>query len=397
MIVKTANDMSYVRHNFTPVKNKLLNKLSNAEDHFEFMLKQTDMFYVREKGNFQYDTRWCYYDFYIPFYRLYIEIDGSSHNSIEQKKIDKEKHEIIDWKKRFLVRLTNEEVLGLKEISLDYLINRLCEQRNNYESHFFGFSLNEYLQNLVKNINKGIQDMLEDSGIDVSKDRNVFMYSKYTGRIYRFQNECIAKLNFCYGLRAIRNFIVNTDYSRRSSKRVYVMAYSEEECISRIKSCIGIDLEYNGNIPLSCTLESLIPMMSEEEKIRWLYNKKVDDNETSIDKILLSIKQFFCKKKVEYKENYSSRFGLTINLMVRKYMLAIFVSNGDLEFERRIENTTGVDKMLSDFYRIFFIRPGESCGEVMMRLKMIYIASAKERNRRMEEKRKMQNSKKYKK
>lgn len=268
MIVKTANDMSYVRHNFTPVKNKLLNKFSNAEDHFENLLKQTNIYFVREKGNFRYETRWCYYDFYIPFFRLYIEIDGKSHESTEQKKIDKEKHEIIDWKKRFLVRLTNEEVLGLGEISLGYLIKRLCEQYSANNPNFFGFTVNEYLENLKSNIHKGTIDMLEDTGLDVDLNKNVFMFTKSTGRIYRFQNECIAKMNLTIRLNAIRKLLVDTEY-KKSSIRKYVLSYTEEDCIKRVKSCMGIDLDYNGNIPISCGLESLIPIMNDMEKYRW--------------------------------------------------------------------------------------------------------------------------------
>ena len=180
------------------------------------------MFYVREKGNFRYGTRWCYYDFYIPFYRLYIEIDGTSHDSIEQKEIDKEKEKIIERKKRFIIRLTNEEVLGLKEVSLCYLVKRLCEQRSECYSRSFGFAINEYLENLTKNVNSGIHDMLEDTGIKVEFNKDVFAYCKSTGRMYRFQNEYIAKIGLNFTLQEVRNYLVNTDY-KRSTLRKYVL------------------------------------------------------------------------------------------------------------------------------------------------------------------------------
>ena len=268
MIVKTAQDMAYVKHNFLQVKNKLLNKYSNAEDHFEYLLQQTDIFYIREKGNFQYGTRWCYYDFYIPFYRLYIEIDGKSHNSISQQKIDKEKQGIIDVKKRFLVRLTNDEVLGMSEVSLGYLIKRLCEQSKT-DWLFDRFSVNDYLENLTNNICNGIQGMLADTGISVDKNQEVFMYNKMTGKIYRFDNECIAKLNMPFGLTMVRKMLVCTDYTKRTCRK-YVLAYSEQECINRVKSSVGVNLEYSGQIPRSCGLNSLIPIMNDNEKERWL-------------------------------------------------------------------------------------------------------------------------------
>lgn len=297
MIVKNQQDMSYVRHNFAPVKKKLLNKFSNAEEHFENLIRETDMFYVREKGNYQYNTRWCYYDFYIPFYRLYIEIDGKSHDSIDQQRIDREKHEIIDWKKRFLVRLKNEEVLNLEKLTLGYLVEHLCEQSCSPGNLFSDFTVSDYLENLTKNVHQGIRDMLSDTGIIVDKDKDVFMFHKNTGKIYRFKNECIAKLNLPQGLSAVRKLIVNTDYSKKTVRKI-VLAYSEEECISRVKSSIGMELKYNGNIKYSCLLTDLIPIMSESEKEKWLGIPSLTK-----EKLLSAFKQLGFSIKEERKKN----------------------------------------------------------------------------------------------
>ena len=94
MKVQTKNQMDYVKHNFIPIKNKLLNKYSPAETHFEQLLLDAHIYFRREKCNFKYDTRWSYFDYYLPYYKIYIEIDGASHNTEEQKKIDKEK---LEW------------------------------------------------------------------------------------------------------------------------------------------------------------------------------------------------------------------------------------------------------------------------------------------------------------
>jgi hypothetical protein len=48
MIVKTKKDMDFVKHNFTPVRNKLLNKDSNAEIHFEKLLTASGLYFRRE-------------------------------------------------------------------------------------------------------------------------------------------------------------------------------------------------------------------------------------------------------------------------------------------------------------------------------------------------------------
>ena len=330
MIVKTANDMSYVKHNFATVKNKLLNKVSNAEEHFEKLLRETDMFYIREKGNFQYNTRWCYYDFYIPFYRLYVEIDGKSHESKAQQQIDREKHEIIDWKKRFLVRLKNEEVLNLKELTLTYLISRLCEQRCSSEKLFQDFTVNDYLENLIKNVHQGIRDMLSDTGIRVEKDKDVFMFNKNTGKIYRFQNECIAKLNVPFRLFSVREMLVNTDYGKKSARK-YVLAYNEQECISRVKSSVGVELEYNGDLPYSSTLTELIPIMSESEREKCLGIPSLTK-----EKLLSAFKQigFYVRtgKKNQIKISYDNYLchAATYDFFV---MIRAFLVRDELNFK----------------------------------------------------------------
>ena len=73
-------NIGYVRHSFTPVKNKLLNKNSKTESKFEQMLIDANIYFTREKGNYKIGTRWCYYDFFVPYWRMYFELDGSSHN-----------------------------------------------------------------------------------------------------------------------------------------------------------------------------------------------------------------------------------------------------------------------------------------------------------------------------
>ena len=93
-------NIGYVRHSFTPVKNKLLNKNSKTESKFEQMLIDANIYFTREKGNYKIGTRWCYYDFFVPYWRLYFELDGTSHSSQEQKAIDSQKDRIIRKKQR---------------------------------------------------------------------------------------------------------------------------------------------------------------------------------------------------------------------------------------------------------------------------------------------------------
>ena len=121
MIVKTQRNMDYVRHSFIPVKNKLLNKYSPTETHFEKLLLEAHIYFRREKCNFRFNTRWSYFDYYLPYYKIYIELDGLSHDTDEQKKIDKEKLDIIRRRQAYLLRLKNADVLQMQSISIEQI------------------------------------------------------------------------------------------------------------------------------------------------------------------------------------------------------------------------------------------------------------------------------------
>lgn len=144
MIVDSKSKTKFVQKNFMSIKTKLLNKKSDAETHFKELLTKANIYFVREKCNYKKNTRWCYYDFYIPILEVYIEIDGMSHNSDEQKKIDKEKHKLVKNKQKFLVRFTNEEVLNMDGITIEDIIDKLSIQlktrkhpRRDYKSKYF--------------------------------------------------------------------------------------------------------------------------------------------------------------------------------------------------------------------------------------------------------------------
>ena len=53
MIVNSESEMKFVNHNFTNVKHKLLNKHSNAENHFKDLLTKANIYFVREKCNYK--------------------------------------------------------------------------------------------------------------------------------------------------------------------------------------------------------------------------------------------------------------------------------------------------------------------------------------------------------
>ena len=251
--------MVYARHNFKSVKTKLLHKNSEAECHFEELLRETPYYYVREKTNFRYNTRWCYYDFFLPFYRIYIEIDGKSHDSKEQKVIDEEKREIVKRKQRFLVRLTNEEVLSMEEFSLAYIIHKLCLQEHEYrkkdhmKKSFLPF---DYFKNLHRNVIDSIVDSINDTGIELPKKEDIFMYDKRIGKIYWFEN--MYMLRMCLQVR-IKDIISRARASEQEQARNhnYVFGKSQMECIMRVRNIFGIDTHYIPDMPLSCDRDEI--------------------------------------------------------------------------------------------------------------------------------------------
>lgn len=125
-----SENIGYVRHSFTPTKNKLLNKDSETESKFEKMLIDANIYFTREKGNYRIGTRWCYYDFFVPYWRMYFELDGHSHDSQEQKEVDLEKDSIIRNKQRFICRISNDYVLDNME-AIDFEIAKDLLKENN--------------------------------------------------------------------------------------------------------------------------------------------------------------------------------------------------------------------------------------------------------------------------
>ena len=218
MIVKTKKDMDFVKHNFTPVQNKLLNKISNAESHFEKLLISSGLYFRREKGNYKYKTRWSYFDFYIPYYNLFVEIDGESHNNEKQN----------------IVRLTNEEVLSMNDVNIEFLLERCFEQsarkrKKKGKEH----SRNRYKAAMSRKREKGIDDIMKSANFEIDKDQKVWLYDNTIGEYFCFNNIIEAKFSFEMSINEIHDLCEMTEY-RRVSNRRFVFAYTLSDCELRV-------------------------------------------------------------------------------------------------------------------------------------------------------------------
>lgn len=234
MIVKTKKDMEFVRHNFIPIRNKLLNKFSLAETHFEKLLTKSGLYFRREKGNYRYKTRWSYFDFYLPYYNLYIEIDGENHNTQEQKIIDAEKEKIIKRKHKYITRLTNEQVLAMKSIDIEFLLDKCFRQSaSKRKRHGKVHSRNRYNAVMQHKREQGREDMERDANFEIDETQEVWLYDNVIGEYFKFDNIMEAKFSVEMSINEIHDLCETKEYKRSTTRR-FVFAYTKSECELRV-------------------------------------------------------------------------------------------------------------------------------------------------------------------
>lgn len=155
-------------------KEKLLAKDSKAESHFEMLLKQQQYFYIREKA-FMADGFLCYVDFYIPRFKLAIEIDGKEHKSQKGKYRDALKTKFLsDERNVYTYRITNEDCLSMNSIDILSIV------RGN-DAH--------YKQILKKDsLIKSYWFDLMQPKCDVDLRSKIYAYSKINDVFYKFDN-----------------------------------------------------------------------------------------------------------------------------------------------------------------------------------------------------------------
>lgn len=234
MIVRSKRDMSYVKHNFTPVQNKLLSKVSRAETHFAQLLTKSGLYFRREKGNYKYKTRWSYFDFYLPYYNLFVEIDGKSHDNDEQKAIDAEKEKIVGRKQKFIVRLTNEQVLQMDAISVDFLLEECFRQSaSKRKKKGAEHSKNRYNSVMADKRGRGVGDMTRDANFTIDNEQEVWLYDNAIGEYFRFDNIIEAKFSVEMSVNDIHDLCETKEYAKSSTRR-FVFAYTLGDCENRV-------------------------------------------------------------------------------------------------------------------------------------------------------------------
>lgn len=239
MRIETKDDLEYVQTNFMEVKHKLVNKYSPAETKFVKLLTNAGLYFIREKCHFKLGWRWSYYDFYIPLYNLYVEVDGSSHDNEAQKAIDREKEEFVKRKDRWVVRLTNDEVFALESITIDYLLNKLFEQTKTRKQQKNASGGEGRYWKVLRNMQNGERKSLADHfGDFVCEETEVWMYEDKIGEYFCFKSLADAKIATGLRMKDIINLADMQEYDK-CSYRTHIFAYTKEDCIKRVYETYG--------------------------------------------------------------------------------------------------------------------------------------------------------------
>lgn len=233
MIVDNKYKMQFIKENFNQIQQRLQRKKSEAETHFANLLNKAKIPYWREKGNYKYGTRWCYYDFYLPTLRLYVEIDGKEHNLPKKKAVDREKFDIIKNKHCYLLRLKNEEVLILNNIDVETLVQLIVSKKKKRPIHY----LNKMMKNIQANMEKSIQDMRDNANFTINEEQPIFVYDHKSGEYYEFENIFMAKIATKFTINEVHKLLEMEH--KKSPQRRYVFGYSLLQCEARVATVFG--------------------------------------------------------------------------------------------------------------------------------------------------------------
>lgn len=236
MINKSKRDKQFIDERFICVQNKLLRKDSKAEDHFKRLLTNAGIYFRREKCNYRHNTRWCYFDFYLPYYHLYIELDGASHNSAEQQAIDREKEDAIFRRQRYILRLKNEDVFRMESVEPDGLLTLLAMQRKpkRYSGRPPKRRL-KYERFLDKQRRESRRDVLLNADFDIDPNQEIWLYDHAIGNYFCFADIFEAKFTVEMSINKIFDLLEITEYKPGTTRR-FVFAYSKQECENRVQS-----------------------------------------------------------------------------------------------------------------------------------------------------------------
>lgn len=218
--------LRYITDHYGKRRNQLLCKRSKAESHFSELLDKTSYYYIREKCCYDGNGNWVYIDFYLPCFKLGIEIDGVEHNNKANHARDVRKENFLNEERNIKIyRITNEECLKMTSVDIPQILEKVYDWEHKSDKAKI-----EILHNLKRNERDQLAQMQPRANFDVH--RNIYAYCKTNDKIYHFRNLFDLKRSILMRYKDIIRAMNDMDNIYRSNTFIY--GFDEESLKKRI-------------------------------------------------------------------------------------------------------------------------------------------------------------------
>lgn len=231
-----AETLHFIKCNFNQVQHKLLNKYSPAETKFIHLLRSAGIYYRRERGKYKRGQEWCYYDFYLPYYRIYVEIDGIDHLQPSKQLKDKLKERYVSNNQSFIARFTNSEVMNLDILTIDNIIDKVTDWMSSRRKRKTPKPIlrDKYLKLMNTHLKQIEKDIINNGLVPIDCTQKVYLYDHYNGEFYEFSNIIEAKQSVKeFTITELYALIYNYEY-KKSNNRRFVFGKTYAECESKV-------------------------------------------------------------------------------------------------------------------------------------------------------------------
>lgn len=228
MIIKNSADQHYVATKFGAIQQKLLSKKSDAESKFALLLLNAKIWFRRERCHYQINSRWCFYDFFIPALDLFIEIDGLEHQSLSQKKIDDVKDSQIRNRGHKIIRFTNDEVLAMETLDLDEIFKRVQSTAKRHQIRF----LRKYKEHRAKCVANAYSQQIQLFG-EIINTPHVFLYDNDVHTIFKFNR--LFDINVATSIPMTKLVKMLTKEYNRKTRR-FILSTNENDIQDKVRT-----------------------------------------------------------------------------------------------------------------------------------------------------------------
>lgn len=207
-------------------RNSLLKKYDPNSDVFNIheynfmnLLDNESIFYIRERKGYTINDaqeRRYYMDFYIPYYKIDIEIDGRHHGySAKQKGIDETKTKYLKTEKKIqTARIWNhdvEEMTKANRIDWNLVFQKIPKG---------------YIESIDDEFRRKEKQLTSNyANFNIKADKEIFFYNTENGVHYKYDN--VLELHRAIGLKT-KDIVSYIERVPKSSKLKYIFSFSKE-------------------------------------------------------------------------------------------------------------------------------------------------------------------------